>query len=190
MWMYTDVCLWWSELPAQRQEREAATVYSNRREIKTNTKRQGRALYVMRSTAERKIRSRRNVTFRNLTAHAGWKGLKRHQILMTHGGVCMLFFFFSTLVGRRLDGVKEPRGAASHGWHIFRLIRITVLLHGERDSCVWCYDWLKRSGSARSDPEMTRYDDTTFLSHDPAPSDWWADRLSDFPKGGQTLSTW
>lgn len=33
--------------------------------------------------------------------------------------------------------------------------------------CYWCHVYLKASGSAPSAPKMTRYDDTTFRSHDP-----------------------
>lgn len=46
------------------------------------------------------------------------------------------------------------------------------------DSYVWCCDWPAQSGSALPPTrKTTRYDDTAFLSHDPATTDW---------RGGQT----
>lgn len=47
-------------------------------------------------------------------------------------------------------------------------------------SCYWCYVSLKQSGSAPSDPKMICYDDTTFLSHDPAASVWLISRLTEW----------
>lgn len=59
--------------------------------------------------------------------------------------------------------------------------------------CYWCHVYLKPSGSAPSDPKMTRYDDTTFRSHDPPASvssdeqSEWCSRLESFISVGQNL---
>lgn len=65
-----------------------------------------------------------------------------------------------------------PNMGVHYRWKYVGIVGIPrirrVLL--DQTVCYWCHVYLKPSGSAPSDPKVTRYDDTTFRSHDPAAS--------------------
>lgn len=65
-----------------------------------------------------------------------------------------------------LDGSRKPRVGIAEIPSSLWVPRIRLVLLDET-VCYWCHVYLKPSGSAPSDPKMTRYDDTTFRSHDP-----------------------
>lgn len=99
--------------------------------------------------------------------NGGWRGSKRHQI--SWRTVVFVFFFFGVVCGL-------PQNRRGHRFlGTFQLIMVFMVFNRVRQS--WCYVSLKQSGSAPSDPKMICYDDTTFLSHDPAASVWMISRL-------------